>query len=157
MKRHLNRNGGFFKRLGIEATIGLVIGIIVTVTITVLAVTIVDIIPATEADYEELESQLVAIQQNPDLLLKTHCKISVKDNIITVTVMNNECEMSADFNQDYEVLSTTKTDYATHWVFIFLAILVALLYGLLSCIIATGIASWVRERLEIWRDFKIAH
>ena len=49
-----------------------------------------------------------AIQQNPDLLLKTNCNISITDDVITVIFSNDECKLTVKYDQSFEVLSTSK-------------------------------------------------
>lgn len=150
MKWCLNRIAGFFKKLGLELTIGLITGVIAATAFFILPFAVIDTTPATQADYEELESQLAAIQQDPDLLLKTHGKIFVKDDGITVTVMNEECEVSADFNQDYEILSTTRTDYAYNFFVIFIPMIVVTpLFFVLFALGVAGIAERVTD--FVWK------
>ena len=71
------------------------------------------------ADYEPLEKQELLIQQNPELLLKTNCNINVNNDIITVTLENSECEINVQYNQNFEVLSTSKKDKCMSWILAF--------------------------------------
>lgn len=48
----------------------------------------IDTIPATTMDYQPLEEQAIAIQQNPQLLFKTNCEVEIDSDFITVTLEN---------------------------------------------------------------------
>lgn len=90
--------------------------IAVGIAIGVLVYKEFDTVPATSADYEPLKKQLASIQENPDILLTTDCKITVKDKIITVTVSNEECSVTAEYDESFNVISTTETDLSIHWL-----------------------------------------
>lgn len=106
----------------IAFAIGGIIGIVVGITLFVS----IDKVPATAIDYEPLEKQMSAIQQNPDLLLKTDCNISITDEVITVSFSNDECTLTVKYDQSFEVLSTSKTDNYMFWP---LALGLAMLIG----------------------------
>lgn len=93
-------------------------GIIAGIVTGVKAYMNFDTVPATAADYEPLKKQLVSIQENPDILLTTDCKITVKDKIITVTVSNKECNVTVEYDESFNVISTTEADYSIHWLLI---------------------------------------
>lgn len=96
-------------------TISIIIGVIIALTVFLTF----DKVPATMADYEPLEKQELLIQQNPELLLKTNCNINVNNDIITVTLENSECEINVQYNQNFEVLSTSKKDKCMSWILAF--------------------------------------
>lgn len=96
-------------------TISIIIGVIIALTVFLTF----DKVPATMADYEPLEKQELLIQQNPELLLKTNCNINVNNDIITVTLENSECEINVQYNQNFEVLSTSKKDKGMSWILAF--------------------------------------
>lgn len=110
------------RKMEIEERIGGAIGIVVGIALFMS----VDKVPATAIDYEPLEKQMYAIQQNPDLLLKTNCNISITDDVITVTFSNDECKLTVKYDQNFEVLSTSKTD---KYMFGLLALGLAVLIG----------------------------
>lgn len=97
-------------------TISVIIGVIIALTIFLTF----DKVPATMTDYEPLEKQELLIQQNPELLLKTNCNINVNNDIITVTLENSECEINVQYNQNFEVLSTSKKDKCMYWMLAFM-------------------------------------
>lgn len=106
------------KRMGIVERIAFGIGAIIGIGVGILVFVYIDKVPATATDYEILEKQITAIQQNPRLLLKTNCNISINGDVITVDFKNDECTMTVQYDQNFEVLSTSKTDNYTFWLFV---------------------------------------
>ena len=66
----------WFERVGfaLGGVLGIVIGIMFFVSI--------DKVPATSADYQQLEEQTIYVQQSPESLLETNCNIDINDEII---------------------------------------------------------------------------
>ncbi|MCI9040186.1 MAG: hypothetical protein HFJ29_10180 [Clostridia bacterium] len=114
------------RKMGIEERIGFAIGGVIGIVVGIALFVSVDKVPATAIDYEPLEKQMSAIQQNPDLLLKTNCNISITDDVITVIFSNDECKLTVKYDQSFEVLSTSKTDQYMFWL---LALGLAVLIG----------------------------
>ena len=86
----------------------------------------IDTIPATSSDYEPLEMQVNAIQQEPDLLLKTDCNINITNEVIMVNIENDECELIAKYDQNFDILSISKKDKCRGWL---LALVISLVLG----------------------------
>ena len=107
-----------------EQIVGFAISGLVGIALTIMMFVYTDKVPATSSDYEQLEDQVNVIQQNPDLLLETDCNIN--GEIITVKFENNECRMTAKYDKDFEILSTSKEDKSMFWL---LALVLALIIG----------------------------
>ena len=117
MKRCINWFTQWVKKMRHEEKIGFALGAIISVVVGVIWFVSIDKVPATANDYKTLENQMAAIQQNPDLLFKTNCNIYINDNVITVNFMNDECSMTVQYDQNFEVLSTSKADNYTFWLY----------------------------------------
>lgn len=104
------------RKMGIEERIGFAIGGIIGIVVGIALFVSIDKVPATAIDYEPLEKQMSAIQQNPDLLLKTNCNISITDDVIAVSFSNDECTLMVKYDQNFGVLSTSKTDNYMFWL-----------------------------------------
>lgn len=109
-----------------EQIVGFAISGLVGIALTIMIFVYTDKVPATSSDYEQLEDQVNVIQQNPDLLLETDCNININGEIITVKFENNECKMTAKYDKDFEILSTSKEDKSMFWL---LALVLALIIG----------------------------
>ena len=70
----------------------------------------IDTIPATTMDYQPLEEQAIAIQQNPQLLFKTNCEVEIDSDFITVTLENKNCKLITKYNKNFEIVSSSKKD-----------------------------------------------
>lgn len=99
-----------------EQIVGFAISGLVGIALTIMMFVYTDKVPATPSDYEQLENQVKVIQQNPDLLLETDCNININGEIITVEFENDECKMTAKYDKDFEVLSTSKEDKSMFWL-----------------------------------------
>lgn len=77
-----------------------------------------DKVPATPTDYEQLEEQVYALQQNPDLLLEIdgNINININDKIITIEFENDECKITAKYDKNFEILSLSKKDKSHFWL-----------------------------------------
>lgn len=109
-----------------EQIVGFTISGLVGIALTMVMFVYTDKVPATPSDYEQLEDQVNLIQQNPDLLLETDCNININGEIITVEFENDECKMTAKYDKDFKVLSTSKEDKSTFWLW---ALVFALIFG----------------------------
>ena len=113
-----------------QEIVGFAISGLLGIAIAIMIFVAVDKVPATPSDYEQIENQIVSIQQNPDLLLETDCNININSGAITVEFENDECKMTAKYDKDFEVLSTSKEDKSRSW---FLVLLVSLILGAFTC------------------------
>ena len=99
-----------------EEIIGISLGAITSLLVCVLLFVSLDKVPATPFDYEQMENQVIAIQQNHDLLFKTNCNIEINNEVITVNFENDECKLIVEFDQNFEILSTSKEDNCWFWL-----------------------------------------
>ncbi len=102
--------------MSIVEKIGFVIGTIVAIAFAICFYVFTDTVPATAMDYEPLEKQMYAIQQNPNLLLKTDCNININNDIITVELSNAECGLNVEYGKNFEILSTSNYDKGSYWL-----------------------------------------
>lgn len=109
-----------------EKIVGFAISGVLGIAFAIIVFVSIDKEPATLSDYENLEEQMNTIQQNPDLLLETDRNINVNSGVITVEFENDECKMTAKYDKDFEVLSTSKEDKSIFWVY---ALGIALIFG----------------------------
>lgn len=123
----MKRFWDWFTKWRIEEQIAMILAFIVALAVGILEFASIDVVPATVTDYAELENQMTAIQKNPDLLLKTDCEISIKDEVITVCFQNDQCSLTVQYNQDFEVLSTFQKDGFTFWLW---ALIIAVMCGI---------------------------
>lgn len=134
----------------IEERISFGIGTIIGIVVGISCFVYIDKVPATATDYEILEKQMTAIQQNPRLLLKTNCNFSINGDVITVDFKNDECTMTVQYDQNFEILSISKTDNYTFWLF---ALGFAVLIGVVTWAEASFIIIIVVIFLEIlWKQ-----
>lgn len=126
MKRCFKWLINWFTKLRKEEIIGDVIGGIISIILAISIFVIIDKVPATPSDYEPMEKQVMAIQQDPDLLFSTNCNIYIKNEVITVVFKNYECKLTAQYDQNFELLSISKYDNYIFWLF---ALGIALLMG----------------------------
>lgn len=139
-----------------EQIVGFAISGVIGIALTIMFFIGIDKVPATSSDYEQLEEQVNTIKQNPYLLLETDCNININGETITVKFENDECKMTAKYDKNFEVLSTSKEDKSTFWL---VALALALLIGgfeiygvgwILSLVIfSLKIAvEWISKRLK---------
>ena len=140
MKRCFNWILCWFTQWLNERRILSIISIVISIAIGIAFFVSIDKEPPTATDYEALEKQISAIQQNPDLLLKTNCNISIIDDVITVNLKKVKCEMTVRYNQNFQILSISKTDTHTSWQFaLALSIVLSyLIYLILPSILPYG-------------------
>lgn len=116
----------WIKQFDWEQIVGFAISGLLGIALTIIMFVFADKVPATPSDYKQLKDQVNVIQQNPDLLLETDCNININGEIITVEFENDECKMTAKYDKDFEVLSTSKEDKSMFWLW---ALVVALIFG----------------------------
>ena len=129
-------------------TIGLVIGIC---SFLLLFIT-TDKVPATTSDYEPFEKQAIAAQENPEILFEKDCNINVNENNITVVFSNDKCKVTAEYNQNFELLSISKENSENYmfWLFaLILALVLGSVIGALSFIISGFVTALLMD-LFIW-------
>lgn len=134
MKRCFKWLINWFTKLGKKERREVVIDGIIDIISIIIAISIfvaIDKVPATPSDYEPMEKQVMAIQQDPDLLFSTNCNIYINDEVITVDFENYECKLTAQYDKNFELLSISKYDNYTFWLF---ALGIALFIGVcLDC------------------------
>lgn len=109
-----------------EQIVGFAISGLVGIALTIMMFVYRDKVPATPSDYEQLKDQVNVIQQNPYSLLETDCNIKINGEIITIEFENDECKMTAKYDKNFEVLSTSKEDKSMFWLW---ALVLALIIG----------------------------
>lgn len=117
MKRCFKWLINWFTKLEKEDRIGYVIGGIISIILAISIFATIDKVPATPSDYEPMEKQAMAIQKDPDLLFSTNCNIYINDEVITVDFENYECKLTAQYDKNFELLSISKYDNYTFWLF----------------------------------------
>lgn len=113
-----------------------IIALIVACVVAIGVFLSMDLIPATSADYEPLEKQMVLIQQNPEMLLKEDYTCSISNGVIEVEFENEECKLIVKYDQDFNILSVSKVDNRIHWV---IAVVLASLIGFMVAYLILGI------------------
>ena len=80
-------------------------------------------------------------------------RIYINDDVITVNFMNYECSMTVQYDQNFEVLSTSKADNYTFWLYALgIAVLAGVcVYGVIFFLLT--ILVYFFETL--WKSFKI--
>ena len=96
-----------------EEKIGITLGVITSIVIGIMLFVSSDTTPATPMDYKPLEKQITAVQQNPHLLFETNCNIKVEDEVTTVFLENEECSITAKYDKNLKIISTSKADKST--------------------------------------------
>lgn len=104
----------------------------------------IDTIPATTMDYQPLEEQTIAIQQNPQLLFKTNCEVEIDSDFITVTLENKNCKLITKYNKNFEIVSSSKKDKSMFWL------LALLLSFVVACLELYGICIVIAALLSIY-------
>ncbi|MCI8384799.1 MAG: hypothetical protein HFJ33_08135 [Clostridia bacterium] len=139
-----------------EQIVGFAISGLVGIALTIMMFVYTDKVPATPSDYEQLEDQVNVIQQNPYSLLETDCNIKINGEIITIEFENDECKMTAKYDKNFEVLSTSKEDKSMFWLW---ALVLSLIVGgveinfvgwLLSLVILSLkiVVEWIVKRVK---------
>lgn len=104
----------------------------------------IDTIPATTMDYQPLEEQAIAIQQNPQLLFKTNCEVEIDSDFITVTLENKNCKLITKYNKNFEIVSSSKKDKSMFWL------LALLLSFVVACMELYGIFIVIAALLSVY-------
>lgn len=142
MKRYfkwcINLITQWVNKLEKEEKIGVAIGGMVGIIVAISMFVIIDKVPATTADYEPMEKQVIAIQQDPKLLFKTDCNIDINNQVITVKFENDECKVIAQYDQNFKVLSVSKEDNYTFWLY---ALIIALAMEVMTYVLAAFVIS----------------
>ena len=132
-------------------TIGLVLGIC---SFLLFFITI-DKVPATASDYEPFENQAIAAQQNPEILFEKDCNININGDIITVVFSNDECNVTAEYNQNFELLSISKenSEYYMFWLWaLILTLVLGFVIGCLSAVLIALITGLLLELFDYIRN-----
>lgn len=146
-------------KMGKEEKIGSAMGGIIGIIVAISVFVVIDKVPATTADYEPMEKQVILIQQNPDLLFNTDGNIYINDGVITVNLANDECKLTAQYDQNFEVLSISKKDNYTFWLS---ALGVAVVIGFLTysivCVVMMIVVCLLEFLWEVFaQDFKLTN
>ncbi len=137
----------WFNKLDFEEKIGFFVGVIIGVVVGIIIFLNIDEVPATEIDYKELEDKVIAIQENPELLFEMDCDISIKDDVITVTIENNECSLTVQYLQNFKTAYISGKDNSIPWIF---ALGFAILVGILIYIISFFVVTMI---VYVFKDF----
>lgn len=146
MKRRIKLLINWILQFDLENIVAFSISGLLGIAITIVLFVSTDKVPAAPFDYEQLEAKVNAIEQNPELLLKTNCNTTNENEVLIVTFESNECKMTAKYNKDFEVLSTSKEDKSVFWLF---ALAASLLLGAWAIIIFGGIFAILIALLEV--------
>lgn len=119
-------------KLSSEEKIGFFFGAVVGLAIGIMLFVSFDTVPATPMDYKPLEEQMTAVQQNPQLLFEINGDIKVEDEVITVLFENDECSITAEYDKNLKLISSSKADES-----IFLPIAV-ILTGVIGVLVGGG-------------------
>lgn len=110
----------------------LISGVISIAIIITLFHQMTDRTSTTSDDYKQLIND---IQENPELLLKNDCDIHIRDGRIIVEFENEECQMRAVYDENFEVVSTDEQDKSIFWKIILVVVCIILMYVLPEIII----------------------
>ena len=122
-----------------QSLVAVVIGIILFIGSAIWYFVDLDRVPATAEDYAPLEQQIVAIQENRDLLFITDSDVTVRDSVTTITLTSERVDLTVRLNETFEVLEIIHTDNSyTFWGAIGTSALVGVMVGLLG-----GFALWL--------------
>ena len=136
MKRRSNWFAKWVSKMGREEKIGFSIGGIMGIIAAISLFASIDKVPATPADYEAMEKQVIAIQKDPKSLFNADCEVCIKNEVITVNFENDECKMTVEYDSNFEVVSISKEDNYMFWMF-------ALVFALFIGFVAYGTGSFL--------------
>ncbi len=146
MKRHftkvVNNLIGFVYGMSIAERIGFAISVVVGIYFGISIWVCADKVPATATDYEQLENQMYAIEQNPDILFNTDCAIDINDDIITVEYRNANCRLKVEYDKNFEILSTSEYDKSVGWLE---ALLCSICIGVAFFVLINGIVITIED------------
>lgn len=139
-----------------EQIVGFTISGLLGIALAIMIFVYTDKVPAISSDYKQLEDQVNSIQQNPELLMEIDCNININGEIVTVEIENDECKMTAKYDKDLEVVSTSKEDKSMFWLW---ALVLGLSVGgveiyFVGAILTVGIflleivVAWIFERVK---------
>lgn len=146
----VNRFTKWVHEMIIEEKMVFFLSTIVGIVVGVMFFVSVDKTPATAVDYEPLERQMETIEQNPDLLFKTECNISINDDVITATFSNDECKLTVQYDENFRVLSTCKTDNYIFWPW---ALVISALIGCFIYVVVSFMFIILAFLFEDWWEF----
>ena len=112
-----------------QEKVGFTLGGVLGISIGILIFISFDKVPVTSLDYKPLEEQTIAVQQNPEILIETDCDINVNGEVITINFENDECWVTAKYNENFEMISSSRGDKYTGWIEAFT---VAVLCGVIT-------------------------
>ena len=104
----------FFHRLSdfksLEQTISIGITLLVFMCSFIYLYSCTDTTPASEEDIRELESKVMAITENPELLLSTDATIEISKEVTTYSIENKEASITAKYDKDYNLIEKNIKD-----------------------------------------------
>ena len=71
-------------------------------------------INTTKLDYKEMEEKAYKISENPKNVFDNDCSITVKDEYIEITFVNDNGRLIAKYNKSLELISIATRDYSTN-------------------------------------------
>lgn len=89
----------------------------------------IDRVPATPGDFEELYEQLLAVQENPDELIKNEGTIIIYNDNIIYDIENNECKMTGKYTRDFKLIEYSQKDKACS---LFVSILLTIVFAVIA-------------------------
>lgn len=100
-----------------------IIFLMLGVGIWILCFRTIDTAPATEADFKPLQDQRIAFEKDHNTLFNSDCIVKIEDGVISVTFENDECLLTATYNEAFENISIIRSDKAKSWPFVIFAFL----------------------------------
>ena len=95
-----------------EKLVCLILSMVIALVFVVSLAINADMSPATFDDYFPLNERLLAVEGNPSNLLEGDGEIVINGKIITYTVENKECKMTATYDSDYKLIKKAQEDKA---------------------------------------------
>ncbi len=161
-KRIINCFSKFFSDMCWEEKLIISISVFLGILLGVIFFTSVDIVPATASDYEIFYGYSEEIHKSPetllDMIFDEKCSASVIDNekVIRVYFEDDECKLVVEYNKDFEIVSSSEVDKASHWLpLLIFSIVISILgafasYFMLALWIVSieGIIEYIKEKLK---------
>jgi len=154
-KSFINGFTSWWKPLKKYEKVAYTIGLVLCICSFLLLFIATDKVPATASDYEPFEKQAIAAQENPEILFEKDCNINVNENNITVVFSNDECKVTAQYNQNFELLSISKENSENYifWLFaLILALVFSFVIGGFSAILIAFITGLLLELFDYIRN-----
>ncbi len=128
----LEVTGRVSKKNAVEQTICLILSFLCALGLLSYMVAHSDMTPATFDDYVPLNEQLLLVQDDPMIMLKSDGTIEITNDTISYTIENKECSMTGVYNKDFKLISKSQKDKCFS---IFTMIMICMLFGCMGFII----------------------